>query len=123
MKLKRFNEQFDFDDEDFDMEEYNIDVDNTITHTNFADDWEGIYVDDKLVAEDHRIQLEYVLEYLIKNNIQMGDYKYKYLEYRKNGQYVDWVEEDEFDNLMKNRGSLTEFIQGCKELGYEIKLK
>jgi len=123
MKIKRFNEEFDFDEEDFDMEEYNVNINNTITHVNYGDDFEGLYINNKLITEGDSIELRTVLVYLIDNNIQMGNYTYKNLQYWKNGQYEDWVNEDEWYSIEEKRNSLTDFIQGCMELGYEIKLK
>ena len=101
----------------------NFKVDNLITTVSFADDWEGIFLGDKKVIDGHSIRYDIFIEYLIKNNAQMGDYKYVHLELYRNGKYVDWVEDEDGAIFgWELPESLSEYIDKCIENRYEIKL-
>lgn len=102
----------------------NMELKNKITKVSFADDWEGIYLNDELINDGHSIDLSKVINSLIENDVSMGEMKYVYLQLFKNEVVCDWVTEDECEvfgwSLPTN---LNEYIQKCEELGYKVKLK
>ena len=117
MKIKKFNEELNFQE---DWEETNP---NVIVVTIISDDWNGIYFKDDLVSEghDYRNNLLKLINYLIKNNVQMGNYEFKILNIFKNGIYRDYPTEDEYEFGQCPR-SLTQLVDILVELGYEVKM-
>lgn len=97
---------------------------NKITRIFLADDWEGLYVNDELADEGHSLNLSDVIEWLIEHNVSMGEMTYNSFILSKNGVNVDYITEDECDNIGSHcLSSLQSFIERCENFGYKVELK
>ncbi|MBD3195598.1 MAG: hypothetical protein GF317_11110 [Candidatus Lokiarchaeota archaeon] len=106
------------------LKHYNMELKNKITRVLLADDWEGLYVNDELADEGHSLNITDVIEWLIKNDVSMGEMTYNFFMLSKNGEYVDYITEDECDEIGSHcLPSLHSFIERCEEFGYKVELE
>lgn len=102
-----------------------MDLSNKLTHVFFADDWEGLYIENELISEGHSLRLDEVLKWLIDNDVSMGDLKYCNLQLSKHHKNYSHVCENEIEDVFNCSlpQSLKEYIEKCEELGYNVELK
>lgn len=96
--------------------------DKTIIEITIADDWEGIYLNGKLINDDHSIRYDQVLKTLIEKKIDLDSYQYMSLHHYKNGQISDWTEEEE-TNLSGCTETIEEYLKIIADAGYTYEIK
>jgi hypothetical protein len=104
------------------VEEEKIDLKNKITYVFFGDEWCGIFINDELITEGHSINTNELIEKLIEKEISMGELKNCLLDLDKNGKSE--LDEEEIGDKFNYElpGNLNEYIVGCQELGYKVKI-
>ena len=102
--------------------EQKINLSDSLIQVQISYDYEKLFLDGECICSGHSINYSELIDELIKKDVSMGDMTHCSFKLYKDGEDVEWVDEEDYYKGNFETGSLSEYIEECNLFGYEVKI-